>query len=94
MGMAWENRLNMGWGGWGGDEPDGRGRHAAGMCTGLERVLFCHHPLNQSPRVTHQPCSTKTRREEEKAARRSTEAPVSPRQGTVAWIWTPIFQSP
>lgn len=40
MGMGWENHLNMGrgWGAGGaGDELDGRRRHAAGMCTGLER---------------------------------------------------------
>jgi len=59
-----------------------------------KRVLFCHHPLNQSPRVTHQPCSIKTRREEEKAARGSAEAPVWPRQEAVTVIWTPIFKSP
>lgn len=89
----------MGWDGVGeaGDEGDElmRGEachwyvHRAG-----KRVLFCHHPLNQSPRVTHQPCSTNTRREEEKTARGSVEVPVWPRQETVTLIWTPIFKSP
>lgn len=74
--------------GWGGRHATGeagmeemrgwRGRRATGVCTGLGRVLFCHRPLNQSPRVTHQPCSTNTRREEEKTARGGPDRRQSP----------------
>ncbi|KAB1280963.1 hypothetical protein Cadr_000004731 [Camelus dromedarius] len=71
MGMGWGNHLNTGSGeqkGWG-DELMGKG----GM------PLVCAQDWKE---VTHQPCSIKTRREEEKAARGSAEAPVWLRQET------------